>query len=162
MPSIAAPFYFSNPPNPPPLHLLLVQTEIASPSPVVLAQEPIDLKQLDALATSQPHVTPLEPKSKSRSHVTFVTGSSAPSHVTPPAPASSPGAIADDDGAGSTDGYLSEEADTGPAEANTEPNLIEKPRGTYGHPGSGGYTLQSAVLSHKVIKAQEYARLKVR
>lgn len=142
MPSPSAPFYFSNAPIPPPLHLLLVQTEIAIKFPVVLAQEPIDLKQSD---TSQPHVTLLEPKPKSRNHVTFVTGSPAPAPVTPPVsapmPTPSPGIIADDDSIRSMDGYLSEEPDAELDEADTDPHergLIDKPRGTYGHPRSGG------------------------
>jgi hypothetical protein len=154
---LSVPIFYVPKSPPPPLPLLMIQTEICIPAAIVLAQEPIDPKQLDYV-TPRPRL--LLVKSRAPSRVTFdlkplsqapesTLGnlSYRPESATPPEPSE----------------FVSEPSDAPLIEdpLGSEPSPIEKPRGSYGRPGAGGYNIDQAVTKHN-ISARDFEEIKVR
>ena len=69
MPLPSVPFFYVPGSPPPPLPLLVIQTEILVSSAIVLAQEPIELKQPDNHVAPRLRLTLVKPRQPS--HVTF-------------------------------------------------------------------------------------------
>jgi hypothetical protein len=168
MPSTPAPFYFTAPLNPPPLHLLLVQTEIIVPSTTVLTQESIDLKCSDSVSASRPRITLAKPKTHPR--VTFTAPPAAPAptaaRISTPVITDSTEAF-NEEGEGDEDVDMDEEdvvVDVEEEEedgVDDEDGLIGKPKGGYGRPRAGGYNLEKTVAKHGV-SSREFRTIKVR
>jgi hypothetical protein len=157
MSSPKIPFYYVPRSPPPSLHLLVVQTEFQITLPTILAQDSIDLKQPDTIPRPRITIT----KSKPQVHVSFVVH--MPSLV---AAEPSVGAIEKrlPSAEGSIDFELELESEgpglEGPESEDDCPadGLINKPKGSYSRPGSGGYSLEKKLKKYK----EDYRSLKVR
>lgn len=154
MSSPKVPFYYVPRSPPPSLHLLLVEAELQITLPTILAQESIDLKQPNTIPRSRITMT----KSKSRSRVTFVTRTPSPT-----AAGSSVDATEEHFplAEGSESELESEEPESEEPESEDDhpaDGLINKPKGSYSRPGSGGYSLEKKLKKYK----EDYRSLKVR
>jgi hypothetical protein len=157
MSSPKVPFYYVPRSPPPSLHLLVVQTELQIISPTILAQESINLKQPDTIP--RPRIIIM--KSKPRARVSFAVHTPLPTVAEP-----SVGAIEEHfpSAGGSIDSESELESEgpglEGPESEDDYPadSLINKPKGSYSRPGSGGYSLEKKLKKYK----EDHCSLKVR
>jgi hypothetical protein len=157
---LSVPIFYASKSPPPPLPLLTKQTEIRIPAAIVLAQEPIDPKQLDYVA---PRPRLLLVKSRAQSRVTFDL---KPLSQAPESTLGNLGYRSESAAPPEPREFVSEPPDAplienSPGSEPEAQSLIEKPRGSYGRPGAGGYNIDQAVTKHN-ISARDFEEIKVR